>query len=99
MITIVRSHCCYEPDIYISQFCNLTLFPIASKSFEANSRNFFTFCREHVLQEVFLQRLQLVELTLMKGDEIINISNISANFYLFILTCSSLQLFEQINIA
>ena len=47
------------------------LFPIASKSLKANSRHFFAFCRKHVLQEVFLQLLQLIELTLMKGDEVI----------------------------
>lgn len=42
--------------IYLSQ---LTLFPIARKTFEANGRDFFSFCREHVLQVVFFQRLQL----------------------------------------
>lgn len=64
----------------------LTWFPIASKSLEANSGHFFPLCREHVLQEVFLQLLMLIKLTLMKVDKVVNIFKILTYSTLFFIS-------------
>ena len=42
-----------------------------------------SFCGEHLLQEVFLDLLQLVNLTLMKGDEVVEVTKEISNFMHF----------------
>lgn len=85
MDTLIRRYWNTKVIIPACDIRNLMLFPIASKSLEANPRHLFTFCRKHILQEVFLQLLQLVELTLMKGDKAINSIKIICYFILFVI--------------
>lgn len=63
---------CIKPILKrISNISQLTLFPIACKSQEANPGDFFALRGEHVLQKIFLERFLLVKMTLMKGAEVI----------------------------
>ena len=73
-ICIYRSRRSATFDYY--KFPQLPLFPIVCESLEANPGDFFALRREHVLQEIFLERFLLVKLTLMKGDKVVEIYKI-----------------------
>lgn len=80
-ICIYRSRRSATFDYY--KFPQLPLFPIVCESLEANPGDFFALRREHVLQEIFLERFLLVKLTLMKGDKHINIFETGSYCLLF----------------
>ena len=60
----------------------LTLFPRVSKTSKANFGYRLTIFREHFFKHRFFKDDKLVILTLMKGDEVVELSKELANFFL-----------------
>ena len=57
----------------------LTLFPRFSETFEAKLGDIFAFFWEHLLKQRLFYRFQLLVLTLMKGDERVELLEESAD--------------------
>ena len=71
--------------VFLKDFPQLPLFPSVSKSLESDFGDAAAIFRKHFFKHGFLQNLQLVILTLMKGDKVVEIREISCYFCLFLL--------------
>ena len=67
----------------IKQFAQLTLFPRVSKTSKANFGYRFAILREHFFKHRFFEDDELVILTLMKGDEVVETGKEGAYSILF----------------
>ena len=67
-------------------FPQLTLFPRVSETGKTNLRIQGTPFREHLVEHGFFQYAELVILTLMKGDKVVEPRQILANLVLFLQT-------------
>ena len=68
--------------VFLKDFPQLPLFPSVSKSLESNFGDAAAIFRKHFFKHGFLQNLQLVILTLMKGDKVVEITKKVGNVFL-----------------
>ncbi|MCB7060088.1 hypothetical protein, partial [Eggerthella lenta] len=64
---------------YLGNLSQLTLFPSVSKTGKTDLGSVRSIPRKHFLQESTLLQFQVIELTLVKGDEVVEVAEEGAD--------------------